>query len=140
MATPKKPTVKPTVKPAAKAAKTKPTAAFKPVAEATPRYAPTPVAPKAAPAPVVADDSLELSARFWWAQTWRTIVVVVPANLLLQFMLIAFYGEPEGPDNMLGFLMMALILAVNVLVQVAVLRYMLRKKHFKGFTFSLTRR
>lgn len=139
MPTPKKPSTKPTPKAAVKATK-KPAEAFKAVAEATPRYAPQPVAPKPLAAPKVADDSLELSARFWWAQTWRTVLVVVPANLLLQFMLIAFYGEPEGPDNMLGFLMMLLILVVNVLVQVAVLRYMLRKKHFKGFTFTLTRR
>lgn len=131
-----------TKKPTPKAAPKK-VATFKPVAEATPRYAPPVV--EAAPvvvtaSPKVADESLELSARFWWAFTWRSVLVTIPVNLLLQFMLIVFYGEPEDPDNVLGLLMMGLILAVNVLVQVAVLRYMLRKKHFKGFTFTLVRR
>jgi hypothetical protein len=137
METPKKPTPKPATK-----ATKKPAAAYKPVAEATPRYAPPPVA--AAPKPAVTastpDESLELSARFWWAQTWRSIVIIVPVNLVLQFFLLATIGTADNANDSLGLLFIASILIVNVLVQVAVLRYMLRKKHFKGFTFNLTRR
>ncbi len=116
-------------------------ATFKPAPVATPRYvAPAPM--KAEPLSVApeADESWELATRFWFAQLWRTMLVVVPSSILLQLVLIALFTSVGEPSRTQQLIVIGLTLALSVFLQVAVLRYMLRKKEFKGFTFGLKKR
>ncbi|MCA3244190.1 MAG: hypothetical protein INF43_02655 [Alphaproteobacteria bacterium] len=134
MAIAKKPTKATAKKPTSKAA-----SSFKPLPEATPRYVAPPPAPK--PAPVVAEagpSDWDLSLRFWWAQFWRTMVVVIPATIILQLFLAFFFSLVGGGVGALQqAIIMGLTLTLSVALQVAVVRHMLRKKSFKGFTFTL---
>jgi hypothetical protein len=130
-----KPAVKPATKPAA--------ASFRPLPEATPRYAPPLLRQDSVEQaqPLMRDASWALSLSFWWAQTWRYLLIFMPANLLIQFAFFAMYGgDAKTPEDFPLLTFLAVLMTLYVAVQVAVLRYMLRKKHFKGFTFTLTRR
>jgi hypothetical protein len=113
-------------------------ATFKPAPTATPRYvAPTPV--KVAPptgAPE-ADETWALATRFWFAQLWRTMLLVIPGTILLQLVLIALFTSVGEPSRLQQLIVIGLTLALSVFLQVAVVRHMLRKKQFKGFTFTL---
>lgn len=105
-------------------APTKPTS-FKPTPTATPRY----VAPTVKTAAQVVertdrDDSWELAIRFWWAQIWRNIIIIIPFTVLYEI-------------SNKGGMITLLYLAISIVVPVAVVRHMLRKKQFKGFTFIL---
>jgi hypothetical protein len=133
---PKKP-----IKPIKKAVKSV-SAGFKPLPEATPRYVAPPPAPKpvAAAAPQGAPE-WDLALRFWWAQLWRTLVVVIPGTLILQVLLALLFSWASVPlDEVANAIIMGLTLAFSVALQVAVVRHMLRKKTFKGFTFTLKER
>lgn len=128
------PPKKPAKKPAAKAEAT-----FKPLPEATPRYV-APVAASAAPKAMAApaDNDWDLSLQFWWAQFWRTLLVVIPCTITLQLLLALLFALlGVGPSEIREVLIMGLTLALSVALQVAVVRHMLRKKTFKGFTFTL---
>jgi hypothetical protein len=129
---PAKKSTKPTPK------KTKAEAGFKPTPTATPRY----VAPAAKPLePLLAeanrDETWELATRFWFAQLWRTMLVVIPGTILLQLVLIALFTSVGEPSRLQQLIVISLTLALSVFLQVAVVRHMLRKKQFKGFTFTL---
>lgn len=131
---PKKPTKAPAKKPTSKAEST-----FQPLPEATPRYvAPAPLrATAAATTSSEADPSWDLAMRFWFAQFWRTILVVIPGTLVLQLILVLLFGAMGVTSAAMEMVVLALTLLLSVALQVAVIRYMLRKKDFKGFTFTL---
>ncbi len=132
---PKKPTKAPAKKPTSKAEST-----FQPLPEATPRYvAPAPMRAASATAAATpeTDPSWDLAMRFWFAQFWRTILVVIPGTLVLQLILVLLFGAMGVTSAAMEMVVLALTLLLSVALQVAVIRYMLRKKDFKGFTFTL---
>ena len=110
-----------------------------PLPEATPRYVAPPPAPKASIPPSAPETSeWDLALRFWWAQFWRTMLVVIPATIILQLLLaVVFSTVGSGLGMVQEAIIMGLTLTLSVALQVAVVRHMLRKKTFKGFTFTL---
>ena len=142
----KKPTTKVAVK-KTPAKATKPVAkpaTFRPLPEATPRY----VAPKFTPEPTLpavrtTDDSWELALRLWWAQLWRTFLIVFPGTLLVQSVATILFIMGSGGEQLTesqAMILLAIVMVFSIALQVAVLRYMIRKRTFKGFTLDVKKR
>ena len=80
----------------------------------------------------------ELGLRLWWAINWRTMLVVYPSVFVVSSLLNWLYtgNLSEGqPLSMVQELtVIAVLLIISVALQVAVMRYIIRKKRFMGFT------
>lgn len=124
--------------------KPKAVAAPKPLPEAMPRY----LAPAKAAEPIKLAKPSEpndwpLAFSFWWAMAWRTFLLVMPATLVVQIIIMLIFASANGqtePTPVQAGISMLITLLVSVLLQVAVVRHMVRKKEFRGFTITLKKR
>jgi hypothetical protein len=83
----------------------------------------------------------ELGLRLWWAINWRTMLVVYPTVFVVSSLLNWLYTGSLGEEQTLiavqELTIVAVLLIISVALQVAVMRYIIRKKRFMGFTLAV---
>ena len=74
---------------------------------------------------------------------WRTFLIVFPGTLLVQSVATILFIMGSGGEQLTesqAMILLAIVMVFSIALQVAVLRYMIRKRTFKGFTLDVKKR